>query len=67
MGITVRDTAYPRLIELFFYGGMWYIWLAFLMAFIWLVSNSLMLFVIILVWVSPASRPCTVPLAVVEL
>lgn len=62
VGITVRDTAYPRLIELFFYGGMWYIWLAFLMAFIWLVSNSLMLFVIILVWWNVRSNKGLPPL-----
>lgn len=34
------------------YGGMYYIFGAFVMAFIWMFSNGLILFIIILVWVS---------------
>ncbi|KAG2502163.1 hypothetical protein HYH03_000650 [Edaphochlamys debaryana] len=48
--VAVKDVGANQYFELPFYGGMWYIWNAFLMAFFWLVSNSLMLFIIILVW-----------------
>ncbi|KAG2435546.1 hypothetical protein HYH02_011840 [Chlamydomonas schloesseri] len=50
VSLKVLDVNGPRYFELPYYGGMWYIWNAFFMAFIWLVSNSLMLFIIILVW-----------------
>ncbi|GLC41035.1 hypothetical protein PLESTB_000950200 [Pleodorina starrii] len=48
--VDVRDVAAPRTFALPSYGGMYYIFGAFVMAFIWLVSNSLILFIIILVW-----------------
>eukprot|EP00198_Chlamydomonas_reinhardtii_P006927 XP_001696263.1 predicted protein [Chlamydomonas reinhardtii] len=50
VALNVLDVNGPRFFELPYYGGMWYIWNAFFMTFIWLVSNSLMLFIIILVW-----------------
>ncbi|GFR43236.1 hypothetical protein Agub_g4295, partial [Astrephomene gubernaculifera] len=50
VNISIVDVASPHEIALPLYGGMWYIFNAFIMAFIWLVSTSLMLFVIILVW-----------------
>ncbi|EFJ52914.1 hypothetical protein VOLCADRAFT_86385 [Volvox carteri f. nagariensis] len=48
--VNVLDVAAPRSFALPAYGGMYYIFGAFGMAFIWLVSNSLILFIIILVW-----------------
>ncbi|KXZ48159.1 hypothetical protein GPECTOR_30g255 [Gonium pectorale] len=48
--VGIRDVGGPRRIALPSYGGMWYIFNAFCMACIWLFSNSLILFVIILVW-----------------
>ncbi|GIL85566.1 hypothetical protein Vretimale_13330 [Volvox reticuliferus] len=48
--VDVRDVAAPRSFALPSYGGMYYIFCAFGMAFIWMVSNGLILFIIILVW-----------------
>jgi hypothetical protein len=51
VGVSVVDLAYPRWFQLPDYGGLYYIWVALVMGFLWMWSNGLILFVIVLVWV----------------